>query len=182
MSSATRPDNAIALHSDVGTDLKMLRVLVRRAELSPSAGAMRLLVDALELVEGPPFDAAGYDWAITDQLVSEAEHLIEHAAIMAAELAVDGGDLTRARWAIVQGLQAVPGDESLYRLRMKVEDAAGNAAGVRRAFDELDAHLETFGLGPSQTTMDLLAELTAGPNNRAPRGSNRSIAVIDAAQ
>jgi hypothetical protein len=143
---------------------------------------MRLLVDALELVEGPPFDAAGYDWAITDQIVSEAEHLIEHAAVMAAELAVDGGDLNRARWAIVQGLRAIPGDESLYRLRMKVEDAAGNPAGVRRAFDELDAHLEAFGLGPSPATLELLAELTAGPNSRAPRDSAPSMAFIDAAQ
>jgi hypothetical protein len=182
LSSATRPDNSIALHRDVGTDLRLLRALVHRAELSASTEAMRLLVDALELVEGPPFDAAGYDWAITDQIVSEAEHLIEHAAVMAAELAVDGGDLNRARWAIVQGLRAIPGDESLYRLRMKVEDAAGNPAGVRRAFDELDAHLEAFGLGPSPATLELLAELTAGPNSRAPRDSAPSMAFIDAAQ
>lgn len=168
LSAATRPDNVIELHPDVATDLHVLRALVPRARQAPSAEAMRLLIDALELVEGPPFDAPGYDWAVTSQLVSEAEHLIEQAAIMAAELALECGDLNRARWAAVQGLRAVPGDEALYRLRMRIEDAAGNPSGVRRAFDELVSHLDEFGLGPSPETTALLAGLTTAPHRQPP--------------
>ena len=33
--------------------------------------------EGLELVDGPPFDAAGYDWAHRDQDVAEACTLIE---------------------------------------------------------------------------------------------------------
>jgi DNA-binding SARP family transcriptional activator len=182
LSAATRPDNAIVLHSDVGTDLEVLQALVARAELSPSTVAMGLLVDALELVEGPPFDAAGYDWAVTGQLVSEAEHLIERAAIMAAELAVEAGDFNRARWATVQGLRAVPGDEALYRLRMRIEDAAGNLSGVRRAFDELEAHLDEFDLSPSPATVDLLAGYGSASTRRVPATRVPSAGFLGSAQ
>jgi DNA-binding SARP family transcriptional activator len=182
LSAATRPDNAIVLHSDVGTDLEVLRALVAGAELSPSTAAIGMLVDALELVEGPPFDAAGYDWAVTGQLVSEAEHLIERAAIMAAELAVEAGDFNRARWATVQGLRAVPGDEALYRLRMRIEDAAGNLSGVRRAFDELEAHLDEFDLSPSPATVDLLAGYGSASTRRVPATRVPSAGFLGSAQ
>jgi DNA-binding SARP family transcriptional activator len=156
LSTAKRPHNTIELHPEVRTDVDLLRDLVAAAEAAPSNDALALLLEALELVEGPPFDAAGYDWALTSQLVSEAEHLIERASSMAAEIAIEQGDLARARWAVTVGLRAIPGDEALYRIRMRVEDAAANPAAVRRAYDELAAHLEEYGEEPSLETRQLL--------------------------
>jgi hypothetical protein len=125
LNTATRPHNIITPHPDVFTDLQILRELVEAAEAAPSHDALSLLTEALGIIEGPPFDAAGYDWAITNQLVSEAEHLVERAACLAAELAIDSADLAPARWAVTTGLRAIPGDEALYRMRMRVEAAAG---------------------------------------------------------
>jgi hypothetical protein len=166
LSAASRPDSTITLHPEVGTDLELLRSLYEAAQQSPSADATQHLVRALEMVEGPPFDAAGYDWAISEQLVSEAEQLIEQAATACAHLALEAGEVERARWALGQGLRALPGDEMLYRLRMRVEDAAGNPAGVRRVFQELEAHLDDFGLTPSTATVDLLRELSTATAER----------------
>jgi DNA-binding SARP family transcriptional activator len=156
LTAALRPHHTIDLQDGVRTDLADFRRLVALAEESPSPMALSLLEEALEMVEGPPFDAPGYDWANTSQLVSEAENLIERAASFAVDLALDAGDVDRARWAVMQGLRGLPGDELLYRARMRIEDAAGNPTAVRRAYDELLTYLEDFGAEPSSETTTFL--------------------------
>jgi DNA-binding SARP family transcriptional activator len=166
LTTAERPHNTLTLRAGASTDLAMFHALVHAAEAVASGAALPLLIQALNLVEGPPFDAPGYDWASTSQLVSEAEALISHAALTAVDLALDAGDVITARAAITLGLRGLPGDEVLYRARMRVEDAASNPAGVRRAYDELVTYLADFEAGPSVGTIDLYEHIVG---TRAPQ-------------
>ncbi len=82
LTRAMRPESTITLQDGVMTDLELLRQLVAAAEGAPDTAALPLLQRGLDLVEGPPFDADGYDWAHTSNLVNEAEDLIERAAYL----------------------------------------------------------------------------------------------------
>jgi hypothetical protein len=148
------------LAAGVTTDLAILRYLYEQAQNAASSEAIGLLHRALALVEGPPFDADGYDWAHHGtQDVAEASRLIEQATEQLVNLALDVDDIDLAREALNQGLRGLPGDEVLYRLRMKVEHHAGNLTGVSAAFDELLSHLADFDADPSPSTLDLRREL-----------------------
>ncbi|HRE00955.1 MAG TPA: hypothetical protein PLV68_06620, partial [Ilumatobacteraceae bacterium] len=68
-------------------------------------------------------------------------------------------DIDLAREAVAQGLRGLPGDEVLYRLRMKIEHHAGNLTGVSSAYDELLSHLADFEADPSPSTVELRREL-----------------------
>ena len=68
---------------------------------------------------------------------------------------LDADDIDAAREAAVQALRGLPGDEVLYRLRMRVEHHAGNPAGVAAAYDELIRYLDEFDAEPSPATLDL---------------------------
>ncbi|MFP5489589.1 MAG: BTAD domain-containing putative transcriptional regulator, partial [Acidimicrobiia bacterium] len=148
------------LAPDVTTDLAILRFLCEQAQTESSSEAIGRLRQALALIEGPPFDADGYDWAHHDtQDVAEASRLIEQATEQLVNLALDTDDIDLAREAVAQGLRGLPGDEVLYRLRMRIEHHAGNLTGVSTAFDELLAHLADFEAEPSPPTLDLHREL-----------------------
>jgi nucleoid-associated protein YgaU len=144
----------------VTTDLAIFRYLYEQAQTASSSEAIGLLRQALGFVEGPPFDAEGYDWAHHGtQDVAEASRLIEQATEQLVDLALDIDDIDIAREAITQGLRGLPGDEVLYRLRMKVEHHAGNLTGVSAAYDELLRHLADFDAEPSPSTLELRREL-----------------------
>lgn len=144
----------------VTTDLAILRQLYEQAQDVSSAEAIGLLRQGLALVEGPPFDADGYDWAHHGtQDVAEASRLIEQAAEQLVDLALDNDDIDTAREAITQGLRGLPGDEVLYRLRMRVEHHAGNLPGVTAAYNELLSYLAELEAEPSPSTVELHREL-----------------------
>ena len=88
-----------------------------------------MLREGLALVDGPPFDAAGYDWAHRDQDVAEASALIEHAAEQLVDLALDSRSRRRRPRRHRAGLRGLPGNEELYRCRMRVEHHSGNLPG-----------------------------------------------------
>lgn len=159
MPSADRARGTLRVAPGVVTDLAVLRGLVERARLAPSSEAVGLLRDGLELVCGPPFDAAGYDWAHRDQDVAEACALIEHATEQLVELALDTGLIDVARDAIVRGLRGLPGNEELYRCRMRVEHHAGNLPGVSAAYEELVTYLADLETEPSPSTTALYQDL-----------------------
>jgi len=161
MPQADRTKHTIALDPQVATDLAFLRTSYELAVESSSAEAIPLLRDALNLVEGPPFDAVGYDWAHhIHQHVAEASALIEQAAELLARLAHADGDTDLARHALVQGLRALPGNEVLYRHRMQLEYEAGNTPGVQSAFDGLVAYLSELDCDPSDITRAHFDRLT----------------------
>jgi hypothetical protein len=159
LGKANRPENTFRLASGVWTDLQVLRALLDRAARVSTAEAMQLLRDALALVHGPPFDADGYEWARVNQHVLDAERLIEHAALTLVDLSLDAGNIDLARYAVLQGLRGLPGNEILYRARMRIEDSAGNATAVRAAYNELLIYLGDLESVPSTDTTQLFDRL-----------------------
>lgn len=149
----------------VMTDLAILERYIEEAAGASSGRAIELLCDAVALVDGPPFDAPGYEWAYEHQLHARACAAVETATLRLVDLAIDANDIATARMAITQGLRALPVNEPLYRARMRVEAHDGNRAGVRAAYDELARQLDELagngdGYAPSARTNTLLAELT----------------------
>jgi hypothetical protein len=159
MPSADRSWSTLCVAAGVITDVTVLRSLVERAHQAPSSEAIELLREGLALVDGQPFDAAGYDWAHRDQDVAEASALIEHAAVQLVDLALDSGLVDVARDAIFRGLRGLPGNEELYRCRMRVEHHSGNLAGVSAAYEELVTYLADLETEPSPSTAALYHEL-----------------------
>ncbi len=152
----------------VGTDYGLFCELVETADKTDSADAAAdLLSEALDLVRGEPFIGVGrsYAWVgphrgmIATQVLDAAEEL--------AEVRLAAGDWRGAEWAARQGLRAMPCDERMYRLLMRAADAAGNTAGVHRAFKELCEVLADpdDGVEPDDTvhpeTISLMEELTS---------------------
>jgi hypothetical protein len=159
MPAADRPKSRLQLDPGVITDLALLRFAVQDARTASSAEAIRLLGDAIDMVDGPPFDAAGFDWAYTEQLVSEANSLIVSATCQLVPLALAADLVDVARNAVRRALRAIPGDEDLYRCRLRIENHANNPAGARTAYAELSASLKTIGAVPSAETEALYAQL-----------------------
>lgn len=159
MPAADRVRGRLRIDPRVTTDLALLRRGVTDAINESSVAAIRLLRDALALVEGPPFDAPGYDWAHRDQDVAEAAATIEQATDRLVDLAVEAGHLDVAREALTRGLRALPGDEHLYRIRMRVEAAAGNHVGIAAAYNELTVYLADLETRPSSVTTAEFHEL-----------------------
>ncbi|MDQ6837457.1 MAG: LysM peptidoglycan-binding domain-containing protein [Actinomycetota bacterium] len=162
MPQADRVKNTLCLTDGVLTDVDLLKDRYRRALEAPPGQAIALLVEGLDLVEGPPFDAAGYDWAhYTLQYAAEASDLIERATLRVVKLAAGAGETKTARHALVQGLRGLPGNELLYRARMTLEHCAGNLAGVKAAYVELLSSLADLDTDPTEPTVQLYQQFTA---------------------
>ena len=152
------------------TDLDVFRALVARAGTLPSSEALPMLLEALELVTGEPFDDIACEWPNIAQLRWQASQSVEDAVVHAVDLAFAADDLVSARRAVSRGLVGLPGNEMLYRARMRIEAHAGNHAGVRSIYAELVSVLQDLGGGPhdngdpSPVTQQLFAELI----DRAP--------------
>jgi nucleoid-associated protein YgaU/DNA-binding SARP family transcriptional activator len=160
-----KPGDAVRLGDEVTTDLAILEACAKHAREAASGRAIELLEHGLALIEGPPFDLPGYDWAFEHQYHAEASAAIEAAALQLVGLALQAGHLDVARRAIGQGLRALPANEPLYRERMKLEAHAGNHTAVRQAFAELRNQLDELGGGtaafdPSPETLALAKRLT----------------------
>jgi DNA-binding SARP family transcriptional activator len=171
--SRDQGDTRVRIGDGISSDLAYLAALVHHAERASSAEAACLLRRALDLVDGVPFDAAGYDWAHEQQHHARACSLIETATLRLVDLAIDDDDPATARHALNQGLRALRVNEPLYRARMKLEAHIGNHTGVRTVYNELTQLLneladdgETY--EPSGRTRALLTELVgATPTSAA---------------
>ena len=158
--------NHVQLAADVVCDLHLLEAVLEDLCQLSTAEALDAAQWALGLVDGRPFDAPGYDWAHEQQDHARASEAVERLAKRTFDLALDANDVGLARFAIEQGLRALPLNEPLYRARMSLEAQAGNLTGVRRAYDEL-AHLladlgdNTCSFGPSTVTKTLLRQLVS---------------------
>ena len=152
------------------TDLDVFRAMVARAGTLPSSEALPMLLEALELVTGEPFDDIACEWPNIAQLRWQASQSVEDAVVHAVDVALAADDLVSARRAVSHGLVGLPGNEMLYRARMRIEAHAGNHAGVRSIYAELVSVLQDLGGGPhdngdpSPVTQQLFAELI----DRAP--------------
>jgi hypothetical protein len=96
-------------------------------------------------VRGTPFeDSRGYEWAFSESIVAAAEAAIADASHRLAELCLAAGAHASANWAANRGLKACPGDEALYRDRMRACHLGGNPRGVEAAFEELCEFVDTL--------------------------------------
>ena len=127
------------------TDLEVFETLAARAAVVSSGEAFDLLSEALDLITGEPFSDVGCEWAFDSQLTYRAAQVIETAALRAVDLALAADDPVAARSAISRALLAMPGNEVLYRARMRVEAHLGNRAGVRNVYAELRTVLADLG-------------------------------------
>ncbi len=100
MPAADRAHGTLRLHPRVTTDLDLLRRAIAAADEMSSTEAMSALRDALSMVDGPPFDAVGYDWAHRDQDVAEAARAIEQTVDRLVALALEAGQHDLARHAM----------------------------------------------------------------------------------
>jgi DNA-binding winged helix-turn-helix (wHTH) protein len=156
---STATDAGVRLDPSVRTDLSVFIALAARARDAASNEAIELLSDALTLVHGEPFDDGGYEWAdATQDNVQTHDHIL-NAARDLCRLACEADDLTIARFALVQGLKAVPGHEDLYRLRMQLEHRAANTAAIHATFNELTHQLNVLECEPSTETVNLYRQL-----------------------
>ena len=147
----------------VVTDLALMTDLIARSAEKSSGVELQMLLEALAWVEGRPFDAAGYEWAFTHQFHSRTSELIESAALRAVRLALDARNFEAARFAIAQGLKALPLQEALYRAKMQLGAASSNMAAVVEAYDELTLLLDELDpqYRPSIETERLLNEIAS---------------------
>lgn len=122
--------------------------------------AAQLLRQALELVQGSPFDApagGAYQWAYDEQLVSVIE-------------VADDPDL--AVWATRQGHLVTPDHEGLYRARMRAHAALVDLDAVHQAFREAQRAAQAFdALEDVQTETQQLYQELYERGRRAARGA-----------
>lgn len=161
MPTTDRTRGLLRLDPRVTTDLTILVDRLEQARDASSTVAIGLLAEALDLIDGPPYDAAGYEWAHRDQDVAYASTAIEQTAELLVQLALDADRVDVARDGLVNALRGLPGNENLYRLRMRVEHHAGNHTAVAAAFGELSVYLADLDSEPSPLTTALFHELTS---------------------
>jgi DNA-binding SARP family transcriptional activator len=112
-------------------------------------------------VRGRPFEDAAWAWVGTERLDGAIEAAVADAACDLADLALDASDLDTARFAVNQGLLAVPQSEALLRAAMRVAAAAGDRDAVERAWRDarrLAASLGSLG-EPEPETVALYQSL-----------------------
>ncbi len=143
------------------TDAQVFEALVKRAAEVSSAEAIPLLIDAMDLIEGPPFNHGQFEWARSIELYEPLRRTIEAAALHLVDLALDDGDIAAARRGASQGLLALGVNEPLYRARMRIEAHDGDQAGVLHVYGELERRLANLfdGAVPSARTQSLLDDL-----------------------
>jgi DNA-binding SARP family transcriptional activator len=152
-------DGLYRLGPAVDTDFRRLEQAFGEATDNGTEATMDRLAEALDSVRGMPFEGAGggYEWAHTEGLLARIEAITADAALLLAEWQLDRRETAKAMSSAAQGLLASPGDERLFRIRMRAHDQAGNPAGVESVMDELcrvvealepfdDLHPETVGL------------------------------------
>lgn len=138
-------NNSLRLSSAVSCDwLEFERLAgVARSDRQRATGLLR---EALSLVRGRPFEGAAWAWVEVERLDGAMEAAIVDAACDLADLALEGSDLDTARFAVNQGFLAAPDAEPLVRAAMRTAAAAGDRAGVERAWR--DARRLATGLDP----------------------------------
>ena len=116
--------------SGVVSDIEILRRCVDHARRWPEDGGMEALRYGLSLVRGTPFSGASYIWSDSAGLATEAVMLVVRAAGMLADMSADANDPDGVYWATGQGLLAVPGQEDLLAVRLRLHAERQDRVGL----------------------------------------------------
>jgi hypothetical protein len=148
----------------VVSDLEILRRCVDHARRWPDDGGSDALRYGLSLVRGTPFSGVSYIWSDSTGLATEAVMLVVRAATMLADMCSDADDPDGVYWATGQGLLAVPGQEDLLAVRLRLHAERQDRAGL---VAEWNAYLRMLAGDPwsdghpSSTMAEVWRELTA---------------------
>lgn len=105
----------------VVSDIDILRRCVEHARKWPEDGGREALRHGLSFVRGTPFSGASYIWSDGTGLTTEAVMLVVRAATMMADMCAEAQDHDGVYWATGQGLLAVPGQEDLLAIRLRLQ-------------------------------------------------------------
>ena len=158
-------NNSLRLSPAVACDWLEFERLVQAARCDPDGAATHLQA-ALTLVRGRPFEGWSFPWIEIERIDGAMEAAIADAAQELVTLALERSDLETARFAVAQGLRAVPSAEALLRCAMRVAAAAGDRAGVERAWVDarrLAASIDSLG-EPEPETAELYESLRRPSN------------------
>ncbi len=149
------------------TDLERLRELIMTSSTASPEEAADSLLDAMDLIEGPPFEGVTSDWAEADGLVDHVSELIEATTIRAVEALRAVGDVDLVPDVAQKGLKALPGNEPIYRTYLALAAEAGGMDLLEATYNHLERSLSlmspaTAERGPSEQTQQLRRRLIAG--------------------
>jgi hypothetical protein len=163
------------LLNEVGCDWTRAVRLLDGARAAANVEDEAALLDAVcELIDGHiAADASpvNYSWLLRDPgTYTQMETALVDAAHRRAELALEAGDIPRAKWAARKGLTVVEGQESLYRMQMRVAAEAGDPDGINAAFREAQRAAESYGFDEEvQPETQALYESLAGRGSGVAR-------------
>lgn len=158
----------ITLGPGLTSDVDLFEARVLAATGRDATEAMALLLSALDLVRGQPFEATPrtnryYSWVDLENIRSEWEQKIGDVAHRVAAWAHANGDASTSIHAARKGLLASPLNETLTCDLVRGLELAGDRAAAKSAFDAYDRSLETLDLGSPGNDLLRLVELLDRP-------------------
>jgi hypothetical protein len=152
----------LSIHGSVITDVDVLNNAVSFVKNRGDRESWFGLLDALDRVRDLPFTGTDYLWPDSEGITSNFILSVITGSIMAAEHALQQGDLEGVFWATGQGLKVLHGHEELVALRMRAYGDAGDRAGVNAEWSSYERsllHDSWSGGSPSARMFDLKREL-----------------------
>jgi DNA-binding SARP family transcriptional activator len=141
-------------------DWAAFTALARRGSQASGRADLRA---ALSLVRGELFGGVYFWWLEeTPTMLDSMRAAVTDTAALLAQLELSAGDPAASAWAARAGLAADPFSEPLWRAVMTAEAAAGNTAGMHRAWQRLCSAIADITPGglPHPDTVALYQDLT----------------------
>ena len=120
----------LSIHGSVITDVDVLNNAVGLVKNRGDRESWFDLLDALDRVRDLPFAGTDYLWPDSEGITSNFILSVITGSVMAAEYALQQGDIEGVFWATGQGLKVLHGHEELVALRMRAYGDVGDRAGV----------------------------------------------------
>ena len=131
----------LSIHGSVITDVDVLNNAVNLVKNRGDRESWFGLHDALDRVRDLPFAGTDYLWPDSEGITSNFILSVITGSIMAAQHALQQGDLEGVFWATGQGLKVLHGHEELVALRMRAYGGAGDRAGVNAEWSSYERSL-----------------------------------------
>lgn len=159
----TNENSTYRLADFVQSDWDQFCALTEHASTLDGRPRLETLRDALDLVNGKPFDVAetSYAWVSGEGVVSHIEVAVSDLAAILATEALDAGDTTLAVFAARKGLLACPWLLRMYGYIIDAHALDGDATLVEHAWREAIRIA-----GEDQLPGDLVAKYEAGRSAR----------------
>jgi hypothetical protein len=152
----------LLIHGSVITDVDVLNDAVSLVKSRGDRESWFALQDALDRVRDLPFTGTDYLWPDSEGITSNFILSVITGSVMAAEHALQQGDIEGVFWATGQGLKVLHGHEELVSLRMRAYSDVGDRAGVNAEWSSYERsllHDSWSGGVPSVRMVDLKREL-----------------------